>query len=586
MVKEFGENYTEELFEWHEPLPRVRRPWPILKLPRSIEISPPLGAVDEGSDHDGCYEKLVDESSEESSCDEADHCSSPHLDNDDSKVAEPPGDQVDDEPMVVPEGLDNPMQCNFDGHRFTTTMVWAPKIREEIFAATSFTQRAEALQSYPPNLRWGLAAAAARYDAAAKSKADAKSNGTTGTKKKAKKRCSDKEKSGAASDTTPPVNPPANVHAGPSTDPIHAATAAHCSPPKAEIRSTDEAGRPTIIVHDLDPSVVERQPPVPKLEEFIPEEYYPDFLMVHDPDNLTVQGERSEDEAGSEVSPRKASDAKPTKYKRVFPVFDSTSKAGDSVVPSRIAHLFLSASDKIGRGHHSHVYRGQMKLPRPLSARSPNKRVTVAAKLARAGSGPRRLLDNEAKIYNEFPKDLTEDWWGYNLITPCRFPMPVVPVVPKFYGYWLPVDEAEVDEGRKCGEGIDSARSPILLIEECGTPIDPEDFTSDQRTECLSLLLRLHLADFVQGSFYVRNVCTQPGPLTAHPLMRSTKTPSFRIIDFGRAEYLNWYEDKARNPRSSDKDDDDKGNRLEWWQICGNEINQARNELLIPLLEF
>ena len=37
---------------------------------------------------------------------------------------------------------------------------------------------------------------------------------------------------------------------------------------------------------------------------------------------------------------------------------------------------------------------------------------------------------------------------------------------------------------------------------------------------------------------YVRNVLWQPGPLTKPPSERSRKTPSFRIIDFGRAEHL------------------------------------------------
>ena len=56
------------------------------------------------------------------------------------------------------------------------------------------------------------------------------------------------------------------------------------------------------------------------------------------------------------------------------------------------------------------------------------------------------------------------------------------------------------------------------------------------RSECYSLLFRLHYERFRQGSFYDRNVLVQPGPLTAPPEQRSKKTPSFRIIDFGRGE--------------------------------------------------
>jgi len=48
------------------------------------------------------------------------------------------------------------------------------------------------------------------------------------------------------------------------------------------------------------------------------------------------------------------------------------------------------------------------------------------------------------------------------------------------------------------------------------------------------LLHRLHLASFVQGSFYERNILMQPGPLTLPRAERSFNDPSYRIIDFGR----------------------------------------------------
>lgn len=56
-----------------------------------------------------------------------------------------------------------------------------------------------------------------------------------------------------------------------------------------------------------------------------------------------------------------------------------------------------------------------------------------------------------------------------------------------------------------------------------------------RRSECYSLLLRLHAAGFVQNSFYTRNILVQPGPLTVPPAERDARSPSFRIIDFGRA---------------------------------------------------
>jgi hypothetical protein len=48
------------------------------------------------------------------------------------------------------------------------------------------------------------------------------------------------------------------------------------------------------------------------------------------------------------------------------------------------------------------------------------------------------------------------------------------------------------------------------------------------------LLHRLHAANFVQGSFFERNILMQPGPLTLPRTERSFDDPSYRIIDFGR----------------------------------------------------
>ena len=46
-----------------------------------------------------------------------------------------------------------------------------------------------------------------------------------------------------------------------------------------------------------------------------------------------------------------------------------------------------------------------------------------------------------------------------------------------------------------------------------------------------------HQAGFIQGSVYTRNILIQPGPLTIPPSKRSLASPSFRIIDFGRADH-------------------------------------------------
>ncbi|KAJ7320719.1 hypothetical protein DFH08DRAFT_641833, partial [Mycena albidolilacea] len=220
----------------------------------------------------------------------------------------------------------------------------------------------------------------------------------------------------------------------------------------------------------------------------------------------------------------------------------------------RIAHLNLSSAPVLGVGNHSVVFRSALRLPQPLSGRSPTGEVTVAAKTGFCGEEARRLLHNEGKIYDAFPKHLQEEWCGLNLVTPIMHPVPVTAVVPKFYGYYVP-PEGENDceeEDKDAYKYIEAnarfksspsyrawhSMSPILLLEECGKPILADKFTPDERSECYSLALRLHYAEFTQNSFYVRNILRQPGPLTVAPSERSDKTPSFRIIDFGRGEHL------------------------------------------------
>jgi hypothetical protein len=92
-------------------------------------------------------------------------------------------------------------------------------------------------------------------------------------------------------------------------------------------------------------------------------------------------------------------------------------------------------------GNHSVVHRAALRLPVPLSARSPTGEVTVAAKTGFSNEEARRLLLNEGKIYGAFPKHLQEDWCGMNLVAPITHPVPVHAVVPKFYGYYVPVRE-------------------------------------------------------------------------------------------------------------------------------------------------
>lgn len=53
---------------------------------------------------------------------------------------------------------------------------------------------------------------------------------------------------------------------------------------------------------------------------------------------------------------------------------------------------------------------------------------------------------------------------------------------------------------------------------------------------------RLHKANFIQGSFFERNILVQPGPLTLPRAERSINKPSYRIIDFGRGIHYSFDE--------------------------------------------
>ncbi|CAA7265710.1 unnamed protein product [Cyclocybe aegerita] len=86
--------------------------------------------------------------------------------------------------------------------------------------------------------------------------------------------------------------------------------------------------------------------------------------------------------------------------------------------------------------------------------------------------------------------------------------------------------------------------SPILLIENCGQPIEPNLLTVDDKQECVSMVLRFHDAGYIHGSVARRNILRVPGPLAASASERVTNADntgdhgvnwSYRLIDFGRS---------------------------------------------------
>ncbi|KZP19817.1 hypothetical protein FIBSPDRAFT_862305 [Athelia psychrophila] len=114
---------------------------------------------------------------------------------------------------------------------------------------------------------------------------------------------------------------------------------------------------------------------------------------------------------------------------------------------------------------------------------------------------------------------------------PLHDPVPLGAVVPQFYGYYVPETQTE-------GPSTEMPYlSPIMLLENCGIPVDPDTLDEDDIDECSSLFYRLHEAGYVHNSIATRNIVVQPGPLSELPEKRGMgSTKSFRLIDFGRTE--------------------------------------------------
>ncbi|KAH0583356.1 hypothetical protein H2248_008985 [Termitomyces sp. 'cryptogamus'] len=173
---------------------------------------------------------------------------------------------------------------------------------------------------------------------------------------------------------------------------------------------------------------------------------------------------------------------------------------------------------------------------RPLPEIPPTVRMRVIGKLSLKHD---EHLVREAANYESFEKHMFQHWSGFNVLPPMHDPIPVGALVPQFYGYYVPESEFDdEDEDEENTEGNDEDLgylSPILLLEDCGSPVDPKELTYDQKNEALSLIYRFHCAGWAHGSIYPRNIVIQPGPISAPPSLRSNEDPSFRLIDFGRS---------------------------------------------------
>ncbi|KAI1796587.1 hypothetical protein LXA43DRAFT_986205 [Ganoderma leucocontextum] len=284
------------------------------------------------------------------------------------------------------------------------------------------------------------------------------------------------------------------------------------------------------------------------LETVVPDELMPDELVVHDLFNLTRR---------HRYSPIKPA----VRYRRAMPLTDGptqlvrpATEPTESLSQHRVAHLYLP-ENRLGVGNHSTVFRAPFELRLdPTSGECA--RVTVAVKTAAADCVSHRMLHQEALMYTAFPRTFMEESSqglsgahadvGHGQ-SQClngkgrrrRGPKILPAVVPKFYGYYLPLgDDGNImwSTHRECGEESKPCRVDWPSGRGMREADPPLSVLSSSRQQCFALFERLHKAGFSQGSPLERNILVQPGPLSEPRERRSLERPSFRLIDFGRGE--------------------------------------------------
>ncbi|KAF8882974.1 hypothetical protein BD779DRAFT_1787696 [Infundibulicybe gibba] len=642
MIKEFGENHLKQA-DRPEPRPRRFRPWPVLRLPPSATDGHALGLIDETCDSTHSLEpKKLPDIPEETAAPETNNSkdtagSTPVEKNLTERTLEVIDNQTQEANCAAdtsPCPADGAQTTASENNDVTPSRDQTPTPDENNAATSSIVMITpsdlEDSDHVPPKSPRdkdqqfiGTACAQSEHDAVsvieqgslAAPHVNPESTGATSAENNLvlpgakltdsatqQQRHEASQSGGTKSDVVGevPTSSQTIEQAGPTStgDEANIERPAHQQVGKSETTAADS-------------NVKIKEKLIPKLEEFIPEEYFPDILLVNDPSGYAY------------IDDSKKETEQLFKYKRVWPRFKRDTERETSLNTSgscpsttfdrpksnespkhNVAHLNLASASKLGTGHHSVVRRAPLRLPQPLMVDSPTQEVTVAVKMATDGSEARGLLNNEGRLYNSIPQHLMEDWCGLNLVAPMIYPVPATAIAPKFYGFYIPVreevererrhkkrelkekakqaarakrkekknvtleqtattetngasgissprnDETEDDSDDSVDEIDDSENeteeqineirkdqlSPILLLEECGSPIFPKQFSPDDRSACYSMLLRLHQADIAHNSFYIRNVLVQPGPLTLPPSLRSTDTPSFRLIDFGRSD--------------------------------------------------
>lgn len=205
---------------------------------------------------------------------------------------------------------------------------------------------------------------------------------------------------------------------------------------------------------------------VVKLEESISPELLPDILIVNDPQGKT------------KVIPEFQSASQTTRYIRIYPRIDAgiASSFRAHSLPSE-ATLDFTDAQTLGVGGHSHVFRARLSLPVPLTAKSRSGDVFVAAKTSLSDLQSHNMLRHEARFYAKaIPPHMCEDWTGHQFVADAIYDdgstgvLPIAAVTPKFYGFYVPEHW-----------NYRGMVSSIMLVEECGVPIDREELKAEER---------------------------------------------------------------------------------------------------------
>ena len=247
-----------------------------------------------------------------------------------------------------------------------------------------------------------------------------------------------------------------------------------------------------------------------KLDRAVPmfERLQIDILLVHDPDNVTYLRNSSDElfwknRPTPSLSQAVSDEAVPIReFIKFLPV--DAKRLGVPWVPLPpkdppiIAHLFLDNGKQLGTGNSAVVFNASLMLPEPITTwlfkycysdmpmmfdntdRQPRmseipNRFLVAAKIPKHTSKAHGYINNEAKTYASFPSYLSEDWSGYQVIGPVQVPQQACAVVPKSFGYFAPeVTYFKLSDGSSMKPG-EKLATPILLSEQCGIPLRPQD---------------------------------------------------------------------------------------------------------------